>query len=244
MSLPESTEPLESGALPQPLKALGRERLIDRAAAAIKSYILANRLNRGDRLPSETELARSLSVSRNIIRQAITSLEALGILEVRHGRGIYVADISNSSVFEQLAAWMITDNLDDEEFVEARSIFERGLLELVMKRATEEDFDRLERLATQLHDATDTEVQELHDAFHQALLATTRNSFLMTLGTILYRFFWKVGYSASHVTNLPARYLQNSHCELVRLLRKRRTSDIPQIIRLHLGYTHRLDYER
>lgn len=88
---------------PEPLKTLPRERLIDRATEAIKDYILANRLSSGDRLPSEAELARSLGVSRNVIRQAISSLGALGLVRVAQGRGIYVGDVADTDVFRQLA---------------------------------------------------------------------------------------------------------------------------------------------
>src|SRR5579884_641785 len=91
---------------PEPLRTLRRERLLDRATEAIKDYILSNRLSGGDRLPSEAELARSLGVSRNVIRQAISSLETLGVVQAQHGRGIYVADVAGTSVFQQLASWL------------------------------------------------------------------------------------------------------------------------------------------
>ena len=70
----------------EPLRTLPRERLIDRATEAIKAHILANELKGGDRLPAETELARSLGVSRNVVRQAVSSLETLGVVRVAHGR--------------------------------------------------------------------------------------------------------------------------------------------------------------
>lgn len=219
------------------LGALPRERLIDRATEAIKDYILANRLEGGARLPSEQELATSLGVSRNIIRQAVSSLETLGIIRVAQGRGIYVADVADTGVFRQLAQWLDTGDLTDEDFVEVRAIFERGIYELLIQRVTDEDLDQLDTLAQQIRVAEDdVEIQRLHDVFHQAALAATGNRFLVTFGSILNRFFWSVGYTGPHVHRVNAAGLRESHVMLVRLLRRRCREDIPRMIALHLGH--------
>lgn len=218
------------------LHALPRERLIDRAVEAIKDYILANELASGDRLPSETQLAESLGVSRNVVRQAISSLEALGLVKVVHGRGTYVARQGDADVFRQLAAWINVSDLDNADYLEVRAIFERGIFETLIERATDADFDQIETIATNLTVATTPEeAQQLHDTFHQACLAATGNRFLMTIGAILYRFFWRVAACGSHVHQVELPYLQSSHLELVRLLRRRRREDIPTLIALHLG---------
>ncbi len=224
------------GSAAEPLKTLRRERLLDRATEAIKDYILANRLAGGDRLPSELELARSLGVSRNVIRQAVSSLETLGIVRVAQGSGIYVRDVVDTDIFRQLAAWIDAGDLNNQEFVQVRSIFERGIFELLMERASDADLDQLAELAVALRDApTDEDSQRLHDEFHQALLAATGNRFLLTLGTILNRFFWSVGYTGPHVHRVPPSGLRASHVQLVSMLRRRCRDDIPAIIALHLG---------
>ncbi|MGH2461814.1 MAG: FadR/GntR family transcriptional regulator [Chloroflexota bacterium] len=224
------------GSTVEPLKTLRRERLIDRASEAIKDYILANRLSGGDRLPSELELARSLGVSRNVIRQAVSSLETLGIVRVAQGSGIYVRDVVDTDIFRQLATWIDTGDLDNQEFVQVRSIFERGIFELLMERASDAELDQLADLAVELRDApTDEDSQRLHDGFHQALLTATGNRFLLTLGTILNRFFWSVGYTGPHVHRVPSSGLRASHVQLVSMLRRRRRGDIPAMIALHLG---------
>lgn len=65
---------------------------------AIKSYIIENKLRTGDPLPSENELSQQLDVSRNLVRESVRGLEALGIVDVRRGSGLYVSNFS----FEQL----------------------------------------------------------------------------------------------------------------------------------------------
>ena len=58
----------------------------------IKNYIIQNSLKPGDRLPSETELAQQLGVSRNSVREAVKALEMLDIVETRSGAGLFVGD--------------------------------------------------------------------------------------------------------------------------------------------------------
>jgi GntR family transcriptional repressor for pyruvate dehydrogenase complex len=208
--------------------------LIDRAVEAIKDYILANELQGGDRLPSEQDLARSLGVSRNVVRQAVSSLETLGIVRAAQGRGVYVADLADTDVFRQLAAWLDTSDLDDGEYFQVRAIFERGIFELLLANASEADLDRIEAAARALDEAADdAELQRLHDAFHQACLAATGNRFLRTMGTILYRFFWKVAAIGPRVRRVDAAGLRSSHLEIARLLRRRHRDDVARLIDLH-----------
>ncbi|HEX5414759.1 MAG TPA: GntR family transcriptional regulator [Chloroflexota bacterium] len=218
------------------LHALPRERLIDRAVEAIREHILANRLSGGDRLPSESELARSLGVSRNVVRQAVSSLEALGVVQVAHGRGIYVGTLADTNVFRQLANWINASELDNPEYLEVRAIFERGIYEILIERVTDAELDRFADLATAMRDATDAaEIHRLHDEFHDAVLAATDNRFLATMGTILNRFFWSVASTSPHVHLVSDAEMQGSHLRIVDLLRRRNRNDIPRVIALHLG---------
>lgn len=68
----------------------------------IKDYILLNRLHPGDLLPTESELCTSLGVSRSSVREAMRRLAALDIVEVRHGHGTYVGQLTLSPLVEGL----------------------------------------------------------------------------------------------------------------------------------------------
>ena len=56
----------------------------------VKQFILENDLKGGDPLPSETHLVKDLGVGRSSVREAVKSLQSLGIVEVRHGDGLYL----------------------------------------------------------------------------------------------------------------------------------------------------------
>src|SRR5258708_3137318 len=72
------------------LKALKRTPLLHQIQEEIKSYVIRNDLRPGDALPSEGDLARQLGIGRNSVREAVKSLEVLGILEARAGSGLFV----------------------------------------------------------------------------------------------------------------------------------------------------------
>lgn len=73
-------------------QALGQGSLNARIRREILRVIAAQQLSPGDRLPSERELASALHVSRPSVREAVRSLQAEGVLVVRHGQGVYVAE--------------------------------------------------------------------------------------------------------------------------------------------------------
>jgi len=221
---------------PGPLQPVSRERLTDQTAAALREYVLANRLTPGTRLPPETTLTASLGVSRNVLRQAVASLQALGMLRVAQGSGTFVADVADADVFGQIAAWMAPDSLTEQDYLEVRAIWERGVYQLAMERATDGELDELEKLAVALVRAADPdEEHERHERFHHALLQLTKNPFLVTIGTILHRFFWEFGYSEGAVRKPPQRRLRSAHRSIVDALRTRDPAKIAHMTEVHLS---------
>ncbi|GAA2756511.1 FadR/GntR family transcriptional regulator [Actinopolymorpha rutila] len=218
------------------LNVVSRKRLTDQTAAALRDYILTNRLAVGTRLPAEPSLAQSLGVSRNVLRQAVASLEALGMLRVTQGSGTYVADVADSEVFAQIAAWMGSDGLTEQDYLEVRAIWERGIYELVLDRASASDLDHLDEISSAMVHAEDLgKAATLHEEFHDVLLRATGNQFLVTVGSILHRFFWEFGYRRAQVRKPPAERLLDGHRSIVRLLRTRDPGNIQHMIDLHLS---------
>lgn len=219
-----------------PMRPVSRERLTDQTAAALREYVLANHLAPGTRLPAEGELASSLGVSRNVLRQAVASLQVLGMLRVAQGSGTYVADVADTDVFRQIAAWMGSAPVSERDYLEVRSIWERGIYALAVERASPEQVDTLAAIAAAMVATTDPDEADLrHREFHDELLRSTGNTFLVTLGTILHRFFWEFGYLEGSVRKPPEPRLHTSHVDIVELLRSRDPDQIQNVIDLHLS---------
>ncbi|MFD0774734.1 FadR/GntR family transcriptional regulator, partial [Streptomonospora algeriensis] len=95
MSTPDHADAPGTGAVPA-------ERLpvTQRAIDHIKGMIAEGLLQPGDRLPTERDLAAELGVSRSSMREAIRALTTLGVLEARHGAGVYVTPLRPGDLLE------------------------------------------------------------------------------------------------------------------------------------------------
>jgi GntR family transcriptional regulator, transcriptional repressor for pyruvate dehydrogenase complex len=125
-------------------------RLAGQVATLISNRILSGKISPGARMPPERELALTLKVSRPTVREAIHVLEALGLLEVRHGDGTYVS--KNPSVFPPriLKQLVESDDLLLLDMLEVRKEFEVRNAELAAEHATEEEICRLARIVGEI----------------------------------------------------------------------------------------------
>lgn len=103
------------------------------AQDAIKEYLLEHRLHPGDPLPSESVLCDQLGVSRSSVREAIRTLSALDIVEVRHGTGTFVGNLSLDPLVNGLTfRGLLSPGEDHEalrEVVEIRTALDLGVAE-------------------------------------------------------------------------------------------------------------------
>jgi GntR family transcriptional repressor for pyruvate dehydrogenase complex len=91
----------------------------------IKEMILSGRLSPGDRLPREQDLAAELGMSRNMLREAVTALSLINVLDVRRGDGTYVTTLSPQLLLDALT--FIADFQRDDtvlNFIEVRKMLE------------------------------------------------------------------------------------------------------------------------
>lgn len=134
-------------------------------------------LRPGDRLPSERVLAQALKVSRVSLRQATVSLEVQGILEVRHGGGIYVRSLNADP--ERLKA-MLTRRRRLPEVLEAREAIECMLARLAAQRRTETDLAAIDAAVRAMAaDIASGGIGEVADRrFHTAIAHAAKNKLL------------------------------------------------------------------
>src|SRR5262245_66091019 len=85
------------------LEPLSRDTLTKQATETLRRFILTEDLMPDEQLPSERELSESLSVSRNIVREALSVLVAEGLIVKQPGRGIFVTDFDRAKVALQIA---------------------------------------------------------------------------------------------------------------------------------------------
>ena len=116
------------------------------AIAEIKNYILRTGLQVGDALPTESQLCSDLGVSRSSVREAVRTLVALDIVEVRHGHGMFVGKVSMRPMVESLVFRGLLNPGDDHrglrDIVEVRITLDKALAEPVTQTWKNHAVDR------------------------------------------------------------------------------------------------------
>lgn len=115
-----------------------RPTLVDAACQHIRSSIVSGERGPGARLPSEAEIGDVLRVSRTVVREAISRLAAEGLVEPRHGKGVFVSETAKYQAFQITRDEL--DSLHDViQLLELRLSIETEMASLAAERRTEAD---------------------------------------------------------------------------------------------------------
>ncbi len=220
------------------LKPVQKRTLTQEAFDQLVSYIQDGTLNPGDALPSQQELARQLSVSRPVLREAMQRLEAAGLIEIRHGSGTYVAQPPVESLLDS-----IFKNYNYEkalEVLEVRLILEAEMAGLAAVRATEEDIDRMQQAVDKIrHLNSDGDLTvEGADDFHRALGQASHNTVLSSIAKILYLPNYIQGIRVELALPDISAHEHESHLRLLDAVRSGDSELARETAREHLERSH------
>jgi GntR family transcriptional repressor for pyruvate dehydrogenase complex len=163
------------------------QRLSDKVAEELLASVTSGQLEAGNKLPSERELSEQFGVSRTVIREAVRSLAAKGVLEVRAGSGVHVAEVNAASVSDQMNLFLRGQApLDYGKINEVRTTLEIRTARLAAERATEADVAELEASCERMEKVDDVEAASIEDVeFHRGVAKATHNElFLVMLDSI------------------------------------------------------------
>lgn len=158
---------------------------VDAAANYLKQKIALGELKPGEALPSERNLQKDLSISRFTLREALAKLQALGLIEVSHGKGAFVTQKMRDDVLGDVFLPLFADHTLERviEFVEARVLIECESAALCAARRTNEDLARLRGILETSRRHFDDPVRygELDYEFHTEISKAARNVFLQQM---------------------------------------------------------------
>jgi len=132
----------------------------------------------GDRIPSITQLAKELRVGAGTIREALRSLQSIGMIKIEHGSGVYVTgarpSTGLSSHFQNVGDGLLLS------LAETRRILEPELASLAAERGTDEELMEIEGLVSKMEDEQKqgNDFAELDVLFHRQIAKAARNPIL------------------------------------------------------------------
>lgn len=158
-------------------------KIYQKIAGEIERLIEEGYLQPGDKLPSMKELAKQFGVSRPTVREALSSLQARGLIELRHGDGTFVgrADL-NRHLYAPLQAALLIGRNDLISLHEVRTILEVGASRWAAMNRTGEAYEEIAAALTEFEWAcTDADIVSADIRFHQAIAAATGNPVIQNL---------------------------------------------------------------
>lgn len=152
------------------------EAVVERILADISS----GQIEAEQRLPPQRELARRLGVSNSSVREALQSLQTMGVIEIRHGVGAFVLDQAHIRPMYKTGSWSgILTSHHIEEVMEARCVVEVGVACMAAERATEEQIEVLSHCLTEMTRAISQNDGRLYSEqdvrFHMLLAESSGN---------------------------------------------------------------------
>lgn len=161
-----------------------QEKLFIHAFREVRAYILKNKLGEGDILPSEAQLCQEIGVSRNVLREAIKSMELMGLVKACPGRGTEVRSFNLDFIFQHVLFFnMAEDASHVRQLFEIRKTLELGNMRMAFDRITPEQVKHLRKLVEKMKIswAEKGYFTEEDQEFHQTLFSSVDNPILNSL---------------------------------------------------------------
>ncbi|MCE6988576.1 FadR/GntR family transcriptional regulator [Dyadobacter sp. CY323] len=148
--------------------------MTDRVENSLRQYFEDNKFKPGDPLPNEMDMATQLNVSRNVVREALSRLRMLGMVEARPRRGMVMAQPDLLAGIEKVLNPMILSKDNLKDIFEMRLILEMGVSEFLFARKTKAQVQELEEIVARQQNNEALTIEE-EVAFHGKLYEMAGN---------------------------------------------------------------------
>lgn len=157
------------------------EKLIDR----FLDQIMRGELRKGEKLPTERQLAEKMNVSRTSIREALKALEALGIAYSIQGSGTYITDQPENTINKALCALFALSDGTLDNILQLRILLETEACKDIIRYADNREIEKLVALANYDYSTPASEQAIRDEKFHAAIVAMSHNAMVIYLYTTL-----------------------------------------------------------
>ena len=206
-----------------PLKPIKPKRISDQVFDQLKELIFRGEMKPGEKIMPERDLSDALNVSRTSVRDAISKLVVMGLLEQRQGQGTFVRSM-DSIQNNPLAVAMDAQDATLEDLLEVRMGLECNAAALAAQRAVESDLQFLERSIEDMHKevASGELGTEADVSFHMAISYATKNPVQVDIMKSFYDFlFIGIKENLSHLYREPGNIdkIVEQHKEIFNAIR-------------------------
>jgi DNA-binding FadR family transcriptional regulator len=226
---------MANGNLSNDIQRIESATMADIVELRLREFLKKKAFKPGDALPKELELAEALDVSRNVVREALSRLRMLGMIESKKKRGTILAEPDIMNGFERVMDPLLLDQKTLQDLFELRLVLEMGLADLLFARITTKGIEELEKIV-------EKEVNKIQQPFrlkfeidfHSKLYQMTGNETFFRFQNILLPVFEYVVKEEQKLTG-KAKVGKVTHRDLLELIKKGKPEDFRKGMKEHLA---------
>lgn len=226
-----------------PFEPVGHESIADAVIEQIEGMIVHGILKEGRKLPPERELAESMQVSRPKLREALKRMAEAGLIDVRHGEGVFVGKLIGSAMSPALLNLYARHGEAFYDYLEYRREQEAFAARLAAERATMADKERLERIMSDLQLAWESGNEQASSEadirFHSAVADASHNTTLMHMMASIYDLTRRgVFYNRDFLRSIDGsgQLLLEQHLAIGNAILSGKPEEAEEAARIHLDF--------
>jgi len=215
------------------LKPIKTKKIYEEIVDQIKQHLKEGTLKPGDKLPSEKNLIQTFKVSRASIREALSALESMGILEVRSGEGTYISEIRINSVHNAIISNLLIGQSNIKELLEIRKILELHAVEHAVLVSDEEKLAEIEK--SLMYADENISLMQADYQFHYSIVLLTQNSLIIKLMDVISEQIIGI-INDLNIGNERIKSICNieEHVEIIRAIKQKDTKIAQNIMIKHI----------
>jgi GntR family transcriptional regulator, transcriptional repressor for pyruvate dehydrogenase complex len=226
----------QKGLLKNDFVPIKNRRLFEVVAGHLRDAVFKGQYQSGDRLPSEKELCQSFEVGRPVIREALRMLENSGILSIRPGAGggIFVKKVDSDHLLNSFETIISLDRLTLHQITEARLVFERAVLPLVLERIEPGDIERLQESVNLAREGLTRRIPDPKNLeFHILLAEISRNPLLINITRALFEIVRKY-LAQSELDFERKKHVLKDHEIILKLIKQKNHRKLSTFMEKHI----------
>jgi GntR family transcriptional regulator, transcriptional repressor for pyruvate dehydrogenase complex len=235
------------------MKPIKMKSASDIVVDRLTDAIISGQIKPGDKIPTEPELAASFCVGRNTVREAVRTLVAYGILEIRRPEGTFVCKTFKPHSMNPLIYSMILKQKESyQDLIGLRECIDFGTHQVIMEQGLQpDDAAKLREIATSIQEELDAPnpdaklICQTDIAFHDAIARATHNELIVIINDMLSKLTYgsRIKTIEHCIATNDRKYLVDIHFEMLRILEEGNTDALPSTLKHSYSYWANLQME-
>lgn len=227
------------GDAPLTFTRIRKKSLSDVIVEQLKGMIIRKELVRGQRLPSEQELAESFGVGRHTVREALKELEILGLVESRVGQGSFITEVNPKDVLDFMTNQLVMSRSDMVNLMELRRILEINIAFLAAQRANEENLEEIRSRLSRMESYKDDPEKFVEEdvSWHFAVAKATGNEYFGVVLNAIHNMLLSVQKEVVYAEGAAERALEY-HRLIYEAIRGKKPTEAQALMNDHMESTY------